>query len=228
MRNLILILLFFTCSTFLQAQDNRNQIQDMVDGANFSKIVRGDARKKYLENPYDQYLFQTFVNGDLFLKDGKTVTNGLYNYNILTDEVQFLLKEDTLTFVDPLKIHYAKFSDKVLTYSYYTLANDIYTGFFEVLAQGKYQLLYRRTALYVEAKPAKTGYEEDQDPYFKFINQYYIMKEKEVAFKVENKKELIKYFEGEDIDVKAMMKADKIKFNKEKDLARLFDQINKK
>lgn len=232
MKNLLIsLLLLVAYSAYGQLNSNVyglmdvKVINDLANDVNYSKLVRGEAKTMYLENIWDQYLFRDFQEGKLTLSSGKNVTGGKYNYNILNEEVQFILKTDTFSIDNPRQIKTLEISDMKLCYAPYLYDNGVYYAYFEQYNNGKYKLLYKRKLLYVEGTQA-TGYREATAPHYKTLTEYYVLKENEVALKINTKKELIKYFEQEGIQVKPILKSEKIKFNKPTSLKKLFDKIN--
>lgn len=227
MKRLSFLLLFTLYITVVNGQTFlKSEIVEYIDDYNVYKVLTGDQFLKYLPSPSAQYSFKTFIDGELKLKDGKTISSGKYNYNIIRDELQFTLNGDTLSFLQPQNIKAIHMGDKVMTYSWYRSRDDLFRGFFEVIADGKYQLLYKTIATFVEATPA-LALKEPVKAHYEFSHKYYVLKENEIALIIWNKKELKKYFESEGIDVATIMKTEKIKFNKRDQMARLFGIINK-
>lgn len=210
------------CFGVLFGQPYANRLNDLSNEVNSRRLARGEVNVKYLENPLDQYLLENFEEGELKVHDKKELKKGIYNYNILTDRIQYIMDGDTFAIENPEKIEFLKINDRVVKYCYYKTETNIYSGFFEQFNVGKYQLLYKRKMQMVGEQPTN-GYREAQPPHYRQLRNYYLIKDNKVAYKLTGKRKLIKYFEEEGIDAKTIMKEHKIKYRKAESLKKLFE-----
>lgn len=180
------------------------------------------------------YFNKDFMYGYVEMNDTLKFS-GLFRYNLFNQEMEFIFRNDTLIIDNPIKIKYVCFAAKKFTYTVIVQnvirKNLIYGGYFEVLNDGKCQLLIKyemdfRLNRYVPYYAGGGG-----DGSYRFIpNEYYYMRLNidEPALKLKKSKRFIlKTFKENKYEISTFMKKNKIDINKKKDLIKLFEYINK-
>ena len=222
------ILIFY--STTIKAQTSVH-VQGLKTVSSFTTNSPADETFNKIKG--SPYYNKEFMFGNVAMYDGKKY-NGLFRYNLYSQEMEFIYKYDTLIIDNPIKVKHISFAAKKFAFSVIVQnqwrKNLIYGGYFEVLNQGQCQLLIKyemdfRLNKYVANYGGGGG-----DGSYRFIpSEYYFMRLNiyEPAFKFKKSKRFIfKTFQDNKKEISAFMKSDKINMNKRGDLIKLFEYIN--
>jgi hypothetical protein len=182
------------------------------------------------------YLFPAFTNAIVKLKNGGTL-NSTMNFNLLICEMQFIdADKDTLVLTKPEEIDSIILNNNAFFYN---------NGFYEILASSdSVKLAVLRKASYEPVKIGALGIpnhsgtgmqshtsiltyagsknlvvNEDIDITTK--TAYFLIRNNEEMIKV-NKSDFLKIFPSKEADIQTYLKQNKIDFNKEADLKKLF------
>ncbi len=149
-------------------------------------------------------------------------------YSTLKDEIEF--QKDGKTMVLPNEDQFSRveiISPKTVLVRLDT--GDDLKGYFFELVQGKYSLYKKIKTKFIDVVPATNSYATDRPASFKTLDPVYYIKigEKEYIKKPKNQKEIIAQIPDKKAAIEEFVKSNKIKFNKEEDLIRLVDFLNK-
>lgn len=182
------------------------------------------------------YLFPAFTNATVKLKNGG-VLNSTMNFNLLICEMQFIgADKDTLVLTKPQEIDSIIFDNEVFFFN---------KGFYEILASSdSVKLAVLRRASYEPVKIGALGISNNsgtgtqsytsiltyagsknlvinEDINITTETAYVLIKNNKEMIKA-NKSGFIKIFPSKEADIQTYLKQNKIDFNKEADLKKLF------
>jgi len=130
----------------------------------------------------DIYVGINWPAGSIVLRNGEKIDNYLLRYNILVDQMQFIVNKDTLAFASPQELSTLTFENHTFIYEAYQCDNSIRYGYFELLENGKNKLLLKRLVTF-EMPDAKNPVNADGTKYF--IDEcYFISKPGKAAYKI--------------------------------------------
>jgi hypothetical protein len=176
------------------------------------------------------FLNEKFSPGILELHDGKKSEEVMLRYNIAQDLFEIFRGKDTLTINRPYDLKAVYFMDKTFIYNpkLRTDAERKQNGFFEVLVNGDFTLYKKRNkdmsfdsfaGNYQGGAGTKEYYYVDK---IAFVGKT----PKGNVFLMNSSKSFLKNLNDHKPEMKAFIKAQKIKFKKEADLIKLVDYYN--
>jgi hypothetical protein len=172
------------------------------------------------------YLNENFQKGILTLKDNTVFDDRLFRFNIYTQQMEFILNNDTAAIGNPDEVRLLQFDDKDIIYTEYNYDQKVNKGYMQVLADGDYKLLLQCCVKY-------TLREVPEDPNAKPVEKYYHEKNYFMARKNEpanhillNKKDVINSLQIPGKDLKEYMKETNNQMKKESDLVDVFRYCN--
>jgi hypothetical protein len=128
------------------------------------------------------YVGENWPAGTIVLRDGGKIENYLLRYNILVDQMQFIVDKDTLAFASPQELSTLTFDNHTFIYEAYQCDNTIRYGYFELIENGKNKLLLKRLVTF-EMPDAKNPVDADATKYF--IDEcYFISKPGKASYKI--------------------------------------------
>nr|WP_294944440.1 hypothetical protein [uncultured Mucilaginibacter sp.] len=176
------------------------------------------------------YLYPDWVPGSVKLTDGTTNDAPIeLKYNLVSDEVSFKDKAgQELVFVKPVAEFTLNSADNSgLPHKYRSGYKDIEgtapASFFEVLADGKVQLLKRFTKLLFESQPIGSASKLQQ-----FIDKtkYYLVINGKALQVKNDKKALLAALGDKQAQLEDYIKANKVNFKNDAQLGKLVDYYN--
>lgn len=101
-------------------------------------------------------------------------------------------------------------------------------GYYYLLAEGNVSLFKELRTKFNPAKKATSSYGEDKAPFFNLDEPiYYIQIGEKILKQPKNEKQIIEIFPAKKMEIESFVKQNKIKFNKEGDLIKLIQFLNK-
>ncbi|MCD4677626.1 MAG: hypothetical protein K8S18_16770 [Desulfobacula sp.] len=204
------------------------------------------------------YLMPDFQKGQIVMKDSTVIDDVALRYNIYTDRMEFyvvkefqnkekLIEEDgnlfnvkveyvpkdTFSISKPYEIKEVRIGTRrflyLLALKQKTGNQFLTSGYFEIIADGKCQLLIKRE-INVDVHsfvPYYAGGGGDGRNYFAKYNKVYVRTGSGAAVKIgKNRKDVLKFMEDKKEEMRAYIKNEKIVFKKYADLVKVFMYYN--
>lgn len=199
----------------------------------FIEIIDGVATMRYSQHEHlvrgSPYLYDEFLFGVMTTVEAVRIEGLKYRYDIYSDEMQFILKDDTASVTRPLTLRSIQIGQQRFVYDIFqTGENMVSAGYFEVIEEGKLTALMRR-----EKELDQDSYSENygggggtKDFYYKEKKTYYLKFNQDVALKITNKKRLLEVMPDYRNEIKSFMKSEKISLRKPKDIKQLVSYYN--
>lgn len=148
-------------------------------------------------------------------------------YNSYKDEIEF--QKDGKTLVLPKENKFSKIELKSPKQTFVLLnIEDNANGYFIELINGKNSLYKKIKTIFKDTVPASSSYASDKPAQFKTQDPvYYIKTENELLIKLKNQKEVLEQFPDKKDVINAFFNTNKIKFDKDEDLIKLVNFLNK-
>ena len=222
MRKLFTLLMIVFISAGLKAQNY--QLQNVYDFYRLQmrneKLSEPGLTENNIEgSPYDS---KEFREGYLV-----TVTNQKYvglflRYNIFNDRIEYRDEAgNPMAIAYPEAINHVVIGSAKYIYSPYAVQKKVVKGFFRVAEEGRASLFIRKNIGFQEAQPA-AAYKDPEPPKFlKKPDDFYIRIEPSEAKLISNKSDLPLAFPDKNDQIDEFIKKNKIKANREEDLAKL-------
>ncbi len=197
------------------------------------EIIDGVTTLRYTKHDHmikgSPYLNQEFLFGVMSTVEAVNIEGLKYRYDIYSDEMQFILKDDTASITKPLTLKYIEIGPQKFIYDVYrTGENTVAAGYFEVIEQGMLTGLLRREMelerdVYVQNYGGGGG---TKDFYYKEKKTYYLKYGKDVARKITSKKSFLETIPDYNDQIKAYMKSEKISLRKPEELQQVISYFN--
>ncbi|MEI6574935.1 MAG: hypothetical protein WCO63_02030 [Bacteroidota bacterium] len=174
------------------------------------------------------FLEDSWSHGIMELKSDTALNNLEYRYNIYFKQMQIRTVNDTLILMHPEKVRALVFNNRKFVYQPYVLEELSGQDYFEILAEGKCNLLLRRDVSFMPKNPPVTPYSAGYI-YDRFLlhENVYLQKAGSLAFFVKpTKKNVLKFLEDHQDELAAYAKIQNIKFNDNISLAKLISYYN--
>lgn len=214
-----LFVVFFLLSISIHCQVTNSQ--EFLNSRNITSI---DLRSTEVKG--DAYLNTDFMPARLSLD------NTIYSmrFNAYQDEME-VEKDDKLYDLKKQPGYQITFLTTNKVYAIYNFdqANQVKTGFFVVLFQGdKVSLLLKEKIEFFEEVKPKTGYDKYQPPKLERVDdKFYMSRDGVTAIELpRRKKEILSLFLEKAGDVESYAKKNKLSFNKNEELAKIFAYYN--
>jgi hypothetical protein len=221
-------------STLLYSLPGSSQNQMTLanrEGSNLSQFERTISGRPVLEYGADiqgtAFYSNDWTPGLVQFKDGKVAKGLPLRFNVHNNKVYFQREENQLEFAEPVRAFWLGMDSNtaVLFRNGYTPIdkNDGET-FYEVMANGKVQLLKYRQKLLREFSPLNMPKEkrfEDVDALYVFLPNYRIEKIKK------NKNDILKALPEYADAINKILEANKLNLKNEEALVTLFRELNK-
>lgn len=175
------------------------------------------------------YLSEEFVDGAMITANGVRIEGLKFRYDIYSDEMQFILKNDTASITKPLILNSVELGNRKFVYDVYQISDHLVAaGYFEVMNEGNLSVLLRRELeleydIYVPNYGGGGGTKEFM---LKENNNFYIKTGRSAAQKVYRKKDFLKAIPSHHDRVSQYIKANRISVRKEKDIYELATYYN--
>jgi len=174
------------------------------------------------------YVDEEFREGEILFKDS-TIYKGIgmrLNHN--NDQIEFQQDGQILAIPNPEDLISVSFGNHLFRFEKYTKGKKILSSFFEVLVSGRTNLLYRRESIIKrEQLPPTEMSGGNYRDYLRTVDDYYIKKEGEPAFLVNNTpKSILKALPDKKTELKKYIDQNNLKIKKEEDLKALVEYYN--
>ena len=198
-------------------------------GSNYAGKDLSGARKTSMDDfagvEGSMYLYDAWKDGICVLKDGSTLKNRKYRYNIYFQQMQFIFEGDTLAFGAPEQIKTLNVDNKIFIYSdFIDKENEKADSYFQIIEDGENKLLLRRTINYRFKDRAGSG-----SPYDTFIRQisFYMKKgDSHAELLPHGKKAFVKLFDKNRDEISVFIKINKLNIRNIDDMKKIISYYN--
>ena len=223
--SLLIFLLAFTQNSLSQISSSTGMSSRM------QSLLR--TTSLYTTNPYENvygnpYVDEEFQKGELLFKDSSVYKVTGLRLNHSNDQIEFQQDGQILAIPNPEDLISVSFGDHLFYYEKYRQGKKILSSYFEVLVPGKTSLYYLRASIIKREKlpPSEMSGGNYRD-YFRTVEDYYIKKEGEPAFLVNNtKKSILKALSDKQPELEEYIEQGKLKIKKEGHLKDLIEYYN--
>lgn len=166
-----------------------------------------------------------FIPAVIIRNDGTEIKDIALRYNVFTNTMQFKRNGTILDIYETNKIKRIILGDKVFVYAPYNESKRIRLSYFQLLNEGKYQLLKMYKA--VQDGTAEKPMANDFSSYEKATPYYYLRYGDGMANRIDSQKKLIKILQPVPQKVIDYIQKYNIKPTDERELIDLMEYINK-
>lgn len=189
-------------------------------GLLYNKINSGVSSKvySYSEIQGTPYIYNDYKKA----KIGDFPDVVLARYNSYSDEVEIKFNDNVRSLLKEKAYSPVKFidSDEQLIY----VSDNEQKGYYYVLSGGKTMLLRKNSTIFIDEQPAQTSYSNTQPAKFQNLKPAFFLYKDSKLNPIKKESDLIEFYP--DKNLKTIIKENKIKFDKEKDLIRLVQLLN--
>jgi len=221
-------------ATAASAQETDKQQPNYVEifstgyeGSQMAIHIRPEGR--YVEVKGSPYLYESWTDGRIMLKDDTVGAEFRMRYNVYGNEMQFINRSDTFAISNPLKLNAVWLNGHRFEYLPFTLNKNENMAYFEVLAEGKVKLLVRYSSRLESGMDPVTPY-HCQNSYDRFVAgkfYYYQTIEMEAPMELPSgRRAFLSIKEFNSPDMNEFMHSRKISLHNDQDLNMLFTWIN--
>lgn len=214
----------------LMVSQSYGQIDHISAPSGFGNSYGRSVWEKSAENKNTEgtpYLNEEFIPSEILTSEGTLYRDVKLRYNIFTDEIEFLRKDEVRAMNSRDLTDYAIIGkDTVITKMKDKSGNMEYSHFL-LLVSGNNQLLVKKHKIFREGKPA-AGYQDETNPAFvDGADEFYLGSgDDQVARKFPKKKNVEPFFGELGAEVTKFMKKEKISLKKQDDLVKLLHYCN--
>lgn len=174
------------------------------------------------------YVDEEFQEGEILFKDSSIYGGIGMRFNHNNDQIEFQQDGQILAIPNPEDLISVSFGNHQFIFEKYSKGKKNLSGFFEVLVPGKTKLLYfRKSIVKREQLPPSEMSGGNYRDYFRTVEDYFIKKEREPAFLVNNtSKSILKALPDRKIELEKYIDQNQLKIKKEEDLKALVEYYN--
>jgi len=222
MRWLLILFSLFIFPLFCFGQTTRDIGNSMakINQQQFDQGMKMIDKKQIEGSPY---LDKAFKPALIVKTDQSEIRNMALRYNIYENTMEFKQKETVLFIVDPVTISKIVFADRIFVYALYRAGGKTRLSYFQVLNEGKYQLLKKYSTTF-KAPELKS------DSPAKFVTQqpeYFLRYKNGMAHSISSRKKLIKVLQPVSEDIIDFIQREKINVRNETELINTLQFINR-
>lgn len=168
------------------------------------------------------FLNEEFIEGSVFTTSKTQFVDIPLRYNIFNDQIEFKTDDEQVMALSvPEVIEKVEMGQYLFEYIPYSSSNNIKRGFFIVHEKGKATLYSRPRILFEEAKKPAAYQDAQPARFIRKPDEYYIRIGMEPAKPVSGKKDLHTIFSGNNKELNAFLKNNKIRPNNSESLKEL-------
>lgn len=222
MRLVLVLLSIFLLSLQVKGQNLKELNSETLQKIQQSNQNRlGHSENKHAGNSPDGQ----FIPAVIIRNDGTEINDIALRYNVVSNTMQFKRNGAVLNIYETNKIKRIILGDKVFVYAPYNESKRIRLSYFQLLNEGKYQLLKMYTVA-TDGTAEKPG-ANDYSSYEKATTYYYMRYGDGMANLIDSQKKLIKILQPVPQEVIDYIMKNNIKATNERELIDLMEYINK-
>jgi hypothetical protein len=194
-----------------------------------SDMKRGEGpatrQKTYDEFGGSPYLNAGFVSGTITRDDGATYSSIPLRYNVYDDQIEFKQQDGMVLYIaNPEQYKEIEIDGDKYIYLQLMDGKRKVQGYYELLEDGKIQLLKKHAVTMKDAEPAKPYVDPVPASFVSKPVAYFLLKEGEIS-EITNEKNLLETC-GNSEKIQAFIKENKLKMRKEEDLKKIVNFSN--
>lgn len=229
MRLLLTILIVFVLSPHLYSQSsNTTNNIDFIRQVSRWKRLEAIQNPKYLtENQIagNPYFNKEFISGNILKINGAEIKDIPLRYNIFTNNFEFFKDHAAQNIVAPSEINKIILDGHTFIYTRYMTSKNIKYSYFQVITNGKYQLLKMHKVVFKRVEEKDTGW--DSSRFVSAAPNYYLRYGDGLAHLIDSQKKLIKTLQPIQQKVIEFIQEEKINTKNENKLIELLELVNK-
>lgn len=182
---------------------------------------------RYVQLKGSPYLDEEWREGEVLLTGDSLSLNFPMRYNIYGNEMQFVYDEDTFAISNPLRVNEINLDGHRFVYLTFHHRKILNLAYFEILADGDFQLLLRRESVLEAGQRPVTPYHSQIDRHGFATRKFYYYQSKmmgEPSLLPGTRSKMLQMEEFS--DQKTMIRDLRIHPSREGDLVALFNTIN--
>jgi len=179
--------------------------------------------------PGSPYLFDTWYDGVITMKDKSRIEGKQYRYNLYTQQMQFVNGPDTVAIGNPKDIAKIQFGGRTFVYTSFSNQGKPDQGYFEQICEGNCRLLKRYVVLYHLVDNENSGIQNEtgkDTPFLRDCNCFLQFGTEPTQQIGRNKKEFLSLFTKDKDKVAGFIKQKDVKLKNEEDLKAVVDFYN--
>lgn len=254
---LFMIVILLPCKFLFSQRMTQQQFQSFYDDVDRNKRLFSSSSANFSQIQGNPYVFVNFAMGEMELKDGTVLTDVAFRYNIFSDEMEFIpiqtdniempevktsdlydvevkvVPKDTFILDKPYEVKEIRVGGTKFLFALLVKKRGsvqyLRSGYFEVIVDGKCQLLFRRELnISVDSYvPNYGGGGGDGSYYFKPLNNYFIrLNESGAIVLKKNKNELLSLLSDHGEELEQYAKKEKLSFKIISDLEKIINYYN--
>ncbi len=172
------------------------------------------------------YFNPEWQDGLILMKDGSSVRDNQYRYNLYTQQMEFIAGDDTLAVANPEEIDLLRIADRVFVYTNFLCNAKQNSGYFELLEEGNCRLLKRWTASYHKAESENAGVDCREDLFYKECNCFLQFGETMAEPVNLKRKDFVQLFGDDAGRMNRFIRKNKLKIKEQQDLRHIIAFYN--
>jgi len=189
---------------------------------NFSK-----SSMRYKDIDGTPYIYESFQDGLVYMKSG-AVLSGEFNYNIYTDEAEFIKSDVAYVLAFPDSVLRIELDEYILVYLSYNTGSEIKKGYFNLLESGEFNLLQQKTKILYQAEEAKPYTDPKPARFGDGKDVLFFKTGAAPAEKILKEDDFLKACGDRAPEAKAYIAKEKLSLKKQPDIIELFKYLNQK
>lgn len=188
-------------------------------GQNSGYFTKYVPDRKYDETEGSPYLFENWNSAIVKLENGDRVTVESCKYDVFEDKIMFLQDDIPLYFSNPEDID--RFSLGSSEFINLKIKKD--AGIYEILVEEIDFVLLKKFNCDIIKGKVSDGINQATKDKFKLSFNYYLIRDNVELIKLKTKeKHMLKLLNNKEVEIKAYVKENNLKFSKEEDLIEIF------
>jgi hypothetical protein len=219
----LIIIVSFCLGGIVSSQVTDMEFKQFQLDFKLAKSFEEGNKPVYDGNPY---LFDEFMEAEIYLTDGREYEKIPMNYNIHNDDFEFLTEDVSYSLGNNDIVKNIKVGDRDFYYRSYTYNSARIKGYLELVADGEHRVFKKHRVIYTEPK-ATRGYVEAQPARFTPRSPDYFIELAGGSIVYFNKlSEIADLLPEESEKVNKYIKDNRLKARREEDIIALADYLN--
>lgn len=205
--------------------DTRNDLGDFLSNVHTTKFLTPDDYKKEFEG--SPFLYNGWLESVITTQNGKEKKLFLM-YDIYGKQMLIKQGEEIFQIAYPKSVKNIRLGKQNFIYLPLKETDKVTSDYFELLVEGKWQLLKHYRCEVIRAEKQKSPYEGQQKDRFSIKKDYYLVfpGENFAVLLPQSSNDFFEHFGNNEEKVRKYYKTNKLKLKKEKDLILLFTFLN--